>query len=692
MHHSVRVLTRGCAGRIRRLTPGRERGIVGCARPTTAPTPTPIPTENDRNVEGNEDRNPVTDPGPMTGWLAGVLRRPGRVAAAAAAVAGVVYVGALGNGFAYDDNVLILGDPALRQLSGLWDRLMEPSWPATFGDEIGAWRPVTTGTWALTWIVSDGSPVAFHALGVLLHAAVTGLGVLLLAEMMPVAMAAAAGVLFAVHPVHVEAVANVAGSAELISAVFAMTAALVHVRGGRSYSLARTASVTLLYALAVLAKEGAAVLPLIFFLLDGARRDVPIGRIFEYARERALLFASLSAALILILLFRLDVVGAVAAASHPPGAESLRDAPRVWTVFSTWPHYVRLLFFPADLAADYGPGVIPVVFGWSGAGLLGALLGFASFGGAWAAWRRGAPLTPETGSGRVVGLAVLWIAAALLPVANALFLGPVLVAERTLYLASWGAAAIGGWLAISLVEQRGRKGIWLLVLVSGGAAVGTALRVPAWDDTESVMGALIRDHPESGTGWMHLGRTLAQQGLADDALTAFGYAVVLLDSEYRPSTEIAAHLMAMGRPESAIFFLKRAWREHPEWHTAPGLLAAAQLNAGRPEAAAPAARAAAFLQPSNASMHHLLAQSMAGLGAWEAAVEARRASLRTGFADRGRSWILLAGEQANLGDTAGALASLDSAAIRDLSQAESTTVLELRTAIGVPAEPTRRHP
>jgi predicted Zn-dependent protease len=281
------------------------------------------------------------------------------------------------------------------------------------------------------------------------------------------------------------------------------------------------------------------------------------------------------------------------------------------------------------------------------------------------------------------GLAILWVPTALLPIANVLYLGPVLVAERTLYLASWGVAVLGAWMLISLAERRGPRPLWLLGVLAVAGAARTATRVPVWNDTESVMGALIEDHPESGTGWMNLGRQLAAQGRQEDALTAFTYAVVFLNSGYRPSTELAAHLTAMNRPAAARFFLMRAWREHPEWYTALGLLAA-ELRAGRPEKAAPAARAAAFLQPSNPSMHHLLAQSLAGLEAWDGAVDARPRSLRTGFSDRGRSWLLLANDQASRGDTLAALAALDSASTRDLTDGERATLFELSDALARP--------
>jgi predicted Zn-dependent protease len=175
---------------------------------------------------------------------------------------------------------------------------------------------------------------------------------------------------------------------------------------------------------------------------------------------------------------------------------------------------------------------------------------------------------------------VLWIAVALLPVANVLYLGPVLIAERTLYLPSVGLALTCGWWLGRLHRARPRYAIALttmLVLVGGARS---AARVPVWDSSDSVMTALMEDHPESGRAWLALGQRLLAQGREPGARRAFSYAVGILNSEYKESTEIASHLIAMGRPNSARFFLERAWRERPEWPTAPGLLASVELNAG----------------------------------------------------------------------------------------------------------------
>src|SRR6185503_20425583 len=73
------------------------------------------------------------------------------------------------------------------------------------------------------------------------------------------------GLVFAVHPIHVEAVANVAGRAELLAAGFALGAWLAHRRGQRVLA-------PLLYLLAVLSKEGAVLAPALFLLDDLHRR------------------------------------------------------------------------------------------------------------------------------------------------------------------------------------------------------------------------------------------------------------------------------------------------------------------------------------------------------------------------------------------------------------------------------------
>ena len=82
------------------------------------------------------------------------------------------------------------------------------------------------------------NPTLYHAVNVVGHGLVSLLVVLVLAHLVTLPIAFAAGLLFAVHPVHVEAVSNVVGGAEVLAAGFFMLALLLHLRGPPSWTRA----------------------------------------------------------------------------------------------------------------------------------------------------------------------------------------------------------------------------------------------------------------------------------------------------------------------------------------------------------------------------------------------------------------------------------------------------------------------
>ena len=103
-----------------------------------------------------------------------------------------------------------------------------------FGGERGtgtAYRPVLLLSYAVQWWIHGGEPAAFHAVNVLLHGAAT----LLLARLLltlgiapPAALASA--LLFAVHPIHVEAVTSIVGRGETQAAALVLGYLLLGLR------------------------------------------------------------------------------------------------------------------------------------------------------------------------------------------------------------------------------------------------------------------------------------------------------------------------------------------------------------------------------------------------------------------------------------------------------------------------------
>src|SRR3989441_8089578 len=338
-----------------------------------------------------------------------------RIYLAVALCAVVVYLGALWNRFAFDDLPIVLWNSLFGRPGAWWRALGASYWPPELGG--GMYRPLTISTYALDWLV--GRIAWFHAAN-LVWPGGAGVALAAIARRWSGDRAAlAAGLIFAVHPVHVEAVANVAGRAELMAALFALLAvygALVRDHLGWSVLAA---------ALGLLSKENAAVVPglIAWGWIVGLARPT---------RRRMMLYlASWIAVGAVYSVVRWEVLrsyaGVYNVAAQFVGASPV---PIRLTAVAAFADFARLLLFPLKLRVDYSPNertLVVTPLDWRFA------LGLACLA-LWAtllvlAWRRGR---------RVEAFGLGWIALALAPVANLLFPAGVLVAERTLYLPSAG--------------------------------------------------------------------------------------------------------------------------------------------------------------------------------------------------------------------------------------------------------------
>ena len=129
-----------------------------------------------------------------------------RAALLAAGVAAAVYLPSLGNRFALDDGAIVERNPTAHSVGTALRAFGRTYWPPERA--AGQWRPLVILSFAADWQLSGGSPAWLHAVNVVWHAAATAVLVPVLATYVPVTAALAGAIVFAVHPVHVEAVAN----------------------------------------------------------------------------------------------------------------------------------------------------------------------------------------------------------------------------------------------------------------------------------------------------------------------------------------------------------------------------------------------------------------------------------------------------------------------------------------------------
>jgi protein O-mannosyl-transferase len=592
------------------------------------------------------------------------LGSPMRDVRAAALVSAFLSVGvfanSLANGFAYDDVHTVVNNTAIQSLATLPQAVVTPYWPIEEGQALALWRPLTTALLGIQYVLSGGQPLLFHATNVALHALVSSLLVLLVASVAPVSVAFLAGLVFAVHPVHTEAVANVVGVAELVSTAAVLGACLLHVRSGERSGWPRSLGIGALYAVGFGAKESAVVLPGLVFLLDAARarlgwRDLP-----DYVARRWRVHFVMLVVAVALLAARLEVLGGTLVPRAPGGAELLLTIPRIWTLGEIWTHYVRLWIFPLDLSADYSPNVIPVSFGWHAANVTGVALVLTVLVGALLAWRRGA-MRPEASAARSAAFGVLWFGIAISPVSNIFFLSGVLLAERTLYLPTVGLAAATGWLAVRAWRHRPRM---TTALVAGFLLFGTArtwVRNPTWRDTVTVFTTLIGDYPQSGRSQWALADSFLQQGRTSEALRAYRAAVDLLDSPYGLLTRVARTLTDLARYESADRILERLMRDAPDMPLAYRMRAGLRAELGDAAGAERYARASIALAGRDPVREHVLAWALASRGAWDEAVDVRSRADEVASVGFWQRWVYDAYVAQRQGDTLAVRSALDGA-------------------------------
>ena len=401
-------------------------------------------------------------------------------ALAAGFLAAIVAAPSLQNGFVSDDQWVIVERPLLQHPPSIAAVLTEPYWPAGFGGV--TWRPAVLASYALDYRLG-GSAHWFHAVNVLWAALATALLTLLGCELADPRTGLIAGLLFAVHPVHVEAVANVVGRAELMAAAGYAVVLLcaLRVERHRGYLV----GVALAAAFAIASKEHAVTLPAAIVLVFLARRS-PM---------RAAALPALAALVPIVVYFILRgtfTAGSFASGGLAVGLEHLSLPQRACAMIPISLQWWRLLLFPAHLSADYSPGQLMVPTGLTAMHLLGLFVWGAA---GWAAWRW---------RERVPGLAlgIVWLVVTVSPVANVLIPTEVLVAERTLYLPSWGIAFAIATVGMAVPwPARARASLLAVVLALG--ATRSIARTAAWHDDEAQFQALKRDAPRSyRTMWL----------------------------------------------------------------------------------------------------------------------------------------------------------------------------------------------
>lgn len=429
----------------------------------------------------------------------------------------LVSVHSLKNSFLFIDDIdLIVDNPklnlSLEEIAAIFSKPLGQIYDiADYPGKFVYYRPALNLFYILNAGIWGMNPVGFHLNNLFLHLMTTifiyRIGLLLFNKDMLFALMAAS--LFSVHPVHNELIARVAMNENLL-AFFVVTSLYYYLKDNKKISLAA-------FALALLAKESAVMLPFFYFILE----------IREYDFKKSLTaVAPFLATLGIYLVARTIVVG------MPEGVQM-----NSWTVLvacSALADYLRLLFVPYPLNIYYpyypvwkltSPFQIDILMSVS----VCLFLVYALW-----KWR----------NNRLLFLLLTGTVIMLFPVlfnANQLILEfeRVYIAERQLYVPSIFFSLLIAGIIMKYPDIQAKK-----YLISGFFAVipifilTTISASDVWENDDEFKSRFIRDHESTLLAHKYRGEILFKQGDLDGALIEFKAALPSADS--RSVEQIAA--------------------------------------------------------------------------------------------------------------------------------------------------------
>lgn len=529
--------------------------------------------------------------------------RPGRIYGLVALLAIVVFLNSLRNGLVYDSSFMIGSNATFREIAqeetlgakivglgrlfdeGFWDgvnRAVDPS-RRILGQAL--YRPLMMCVLGASYVGFGMTATPVILVSLLWHV-LTSLLIVRLAFRLSnsTRTAAIAGLLFAVHPLHTEAVAYAVGVGETQATFFALLALVLYGNAWKNDSVryGRYALAVLCYAIAVFTKESAVALLALLPFFDLARRgEAPP------VKQRLIAYAGFAVVIAVNIAIRIDVIGRLT-----PNAQIITelDNPLIreglWVRLATgvtlFARAIHLFVMPIGQSTDYSFNELPLARSLFEPASLSAfvLLALMTIGG-WKALR----------SRPALGFGLLFFLFAFGPVSNIPVAHGTIFAERILYLPTVGLALAAGALLSQLLGWLERKSdaavratrailVSLLVVF----AILCAVRNRVYASQDSLCVDMVKSAPNSARAHYMFGenerrkRVEEKAGDIARAVSSYQRAIEIWPNFLQAHLQLGFAYLAQGEHQRAIQKLQTLKNSLPRTEDARDMIA--QIDAG----------------------------------------------------------------------------------------------------------------
>ncbi|XP_052833233.1 protein O-mannosyl-transferase TMTC3 isoform X2 [Octopus bimaculoides] len=469
----------------------------------------------------------------------------------------VCYINSLQCGFVFDDLSAIIDNQDLRPHVPLSNLFWNDFWgtPMNKEDSHKSYRPLCVLTFRLNYALTALNPMSYHLVNIILHAVVSVLLMRVCCLFLHRFTALLAAVLFALHPIHTEAVTGVVGRAESLSACFFLAALLVYAKASKHPSRTNWwfLLLTLLFVVAaMLSKEqGITVVGVCcVYEIVIAQKITPQNILKDFAnickgkisfpawlRTSVLRGTFLVGSTLFLLLARIKIMGAelpVFTKFDNPASVSYTPCRQLTFNYllavNQW-----LLLCPSWLCCDWTMGTVPLVQSFLDIRNLSTLIfyivlfKFVAFA-----------LTKQGPRARAIIMSLTLLILPFVPASNLFFPVGFVVAERVLYTPSMGfciLVALGFELLIQHTNKTLKMVLWgLMVFLLTVHGLKTIIRNFDWESEYILFKSAVKVNQRNAKLFNNIGHALEKTSNWSEALEYFTFA-----AKVQPD-DIGAHI------------------------------------------------------------------------------------------------------------------------------------------------------
>lgn len=428
-------------------------------------------------------------------------------------------------GYVLDDKIVLSENNFVKAgTAGISDIFGQESFTGFLGEQqnlvAGArYRPLSLATFALEWQWFEEAPGISHFINILLYA-LTGLLLFRLffiiapnkgAQPWYFTLPFLGALIFVLHPIHTEVVANIKGRDEILALLLSLGTLYFMLRYFVQNKIIYLPLAAITFLLAIFAKENSltflAVIPLLVMLF----MRIPLQKI-------VLACLPILGAAIVYILIRYSVIGflldsgtEVTSIMNDPFLEATAGQ-KYATITYTFGWYLKLLVIPHPLTHDYYPYHVPLVNWGNWRTLLSLVLVIGLIGLAIWKWKKT----------RIFTFSILYFFLTLSIVSNLAFSVGTFMNERFLYMPSVGFALAFAYLLSRKLPEwlpgiSGKAVAWGLAgLMIVGFSARTFTRVPDWENSATLEAASIKVSVNSARSNQYYAYSLYEKSLVEN--------------------------------------------------------------------------------------------------------------------------------------------------------------------------------